>query len=335
MASKKLVIGASGFLGSHVAKQLVARGDDVRTLVRPTSSTRGIDGLAVEIRRGDIFDLESVRSAMRDCDVVYYCVVDARPWLLDPTPMWRTNVDGLRGVLDVAVEADLQRFVFTSSIGTIGRSTSGLADETTAHNWLDIGGEYIRSRVLGEEMVLRYSAEMGLPAVAMCVANTFGPGDWQPTPHGGLLSAAVRGKLPFYIDGYEAEVVGIEDAARAMVLAAERGRVGERYIVSERWMSTREIHQIGCEAVGVTPPRLRIPIRLLSAMSYPGSWLARLRGKDTKLTPLNIRLMNIMTPLDHSKAVRELGWDPSPTPEAIVAAAHFFREARRRCEEPL
>ena len=122
-------------------------------------------------------------------------------------------------------------------------------------------------------MVLRHSREKGLPAVAMCVAHTYGPGDWSPTPHGGLLSAAVHGRLPFYIDGYEAEVVGIEDAARAMLLAGERGRVGERYIVSERWMSTREVHEIGCAAVGVDPPQRRIPIRATSAISYPNSRL--------------------------------------------------------------
>lgn len=325
----KLVIGASGFLGSHVTKQLAARGDDVRVLIRPTSSTRGIDGLPVEIRRGDIFDADGVRSAMRGCDVVYYCVVDARPWLLDPAPMWRTNVEGLRAVLDVAVDAGLHRFVFTSSIATIGRSSDGPADETTAHNWLDIGGDYVRSRVQAEQMVLRYSTEKGLPAVAMCVSNTYGPGDWLPTPHGGLLSAAVRGKLPFYIDGFESETVGIEDAARAMILAGERGRIGERYIVSERWMSAREIFEVGCAAVGVEPPRRGVPIKLMAAASYPSSWIARLRGRDTMLTPLNIRMMNIMSEMDHSKAVHELGWQPSPTPDAIAAAAQFFRASRR------
>ncbi|MGE2720278.1 NAD-dependent epimerase/dehydratase family protein [Mycolicibacterium celeriflavum] len=330
MTTTKLVIGASGFLGSHVTKRLAARGEDVRVLIRPTSSTRGIDGLPVDIRRGDILDPGSVRSAMRGCDVVYYCVVDARPWLLDPAPMWRTNVDGLKSVLDVAVDADLHRFVFTSSIATIGRSTDGLVDETTAHNWLDIGGDYVRSRVQAERMVLRYSAEEGLPAVAMCVSNTYGPGDWLPTPHGGLLSAAVRGKMPFYIDGFESETVGIEDAAEALILAGRDGRIGERYIVSERWMSAREIFEVGCAAVGVAPPRRRIPIAMMAAASHPSSWIARLRGRDTMLTPLNIRLMHIMTPMDHSKAVRELGWEPSPTPDAIAAAAHFFRTSRRR-----
>ena len=329
MAATKLVIGASGFLGSHVTGQLVARGDDVRVMIRDTSSTRGIDGLPVDVRRGDVFDTESLRAAMDGCDVVYYCVVDARPWLRDTTPLWRTNVDGLRNVLDAALDADLTRFVFTSSIGTIGRSDGAMADEGTAHNWLDVGGDYIRSRVAAEDMVLRYSAEKGLPAVAMCVANTYGPGDWLPTPHGGLLAAAVGGKLPFYIDGYEAEVVGIEDAAAALILAGERGRTGERYIVSERFMSTREIHQIACDAVGVTPPKRGVPIRVMSAAGHVGSVVARLRGKDTKLTPLNIRLMHIMTPLDHSKAVRELGWQPRPTSESIVAAAHFFRDGSR------
>lgn len=330
MAGTKLVIGASGFLGSHVTKQLVARGDDVRVLIRATSSTRGIDGLPVDIRHGDIFDTPALRAAMDGCDVVHYCVVDARPWLLDTAPMWRTNVEGLANVLDVAVEAGLKRFVFTSSIGTIGRSEEGFADEDTAHNWLDVGGDYIRSRVAAEELVLRACHERGLPGVAMCVANTYGPGDWLPTPHGGLLRAAVRGKVPFYIDGYDAEVVGIEDAAQAMVLAGERGRIGERYIVSERFMSTRELYEIGCTAVGVAPPKWGIPIRLLSVAAHLNGVIARLRGTDTKLTPLNIRLMHIMTPLDHSKAVRELGWQPRPTPESIVAAAHFFREGHRR-----
>jgi dihydroflavonol-4-reductase len=266
---------------------------------------------------------------MDGCDVVYYCVVDARPWLLDPTPLWRTNVDGLRNVLDVAVDADLTRFVFTSSIGTIGRSEHGLADETTAHNWLDVGGDYIRTRVVAEEMVLRSYTGKGLPGVAMCVANTFGPGDWLPTPHGGLLAAAVHGKLPFYIDGYDSEVVGIEDAAAAMVLAGEHGRIGQRYIVSERFMSTHEIHEIACKAVGVAAPKWGIPIRVMSAAGYVGGAVGKLRGKDTKLTALNVRLMHIMTPLDHSKAVRELGWQPRPTPESIVAAAHFFRDSHR------
>lgn len=327
--SRKLVIGASGFLGSHVTRQLVDAGQDVRVLLRTTSSTRAIDGLDVEIHRGDIFDDDAVRAAMTGCDVVYYCVVDARAWLRDPEPLYRTNVDGLRHVLDAAVEADLDRFVFTSSIGTIGRVEHGLADERTAHNWLDTGGDYIRSRVAAENLVLDYHRDKGLPAVAMCVANTYGSGDWQPTPHGGLVAAAVRGKLPFYISGAQAEVVGIDDAARALILAGERGRPGERYIVSERFMSARDIYRSACAAVGVEPPRFGVPVGMMSALGHVSQLVSRVRRRDTALTPLSIRLMHIMSPMSHDKAVRELGWEPRPTTEALAEAAAFFRRTKR------
>jgi dihydroflavonol-4-reductase len=129
---------------------------------------------------------------MHGCDVVYYCVVDARPWLRDPTPMWRTNVEGLRNVLEVASDAALHRFVVTSSIATIGLVKRGSADEETAHNWLDRGGDYIRTRVEGEQLMRDYCRDRGLPGVAMCVSNTYRPGDRLPTPHGGLRAHGVR-----------------------------------------------------------------------------------------------------------------------------------------------
>lgn len=329
MVQKKLVIGASGFLGSHVTRRLVAAGEDVRVLIRAASSTRGIDGLDVEIRHGDVFDEDAVRSAMSGCDVVYYCVVDARAWLRDPTPLYRTNVEGLLHVLDVAVDAGLERFVFTSSIGTIGRVDHGLADERTAHNWLEAGGDYIRSRVQAENLVLAYHRDKGLPAVAMCVANTYGSGDWQPTPHGGLVAAAVRGKLPFYISGAQAEVVGIDDAARALILAGERGRPGERYIVSERFMSARDIYQAACGAVDVEAPKYGAPLAVMSAVGRVSQFVAGLRRRDTALTVLSMRLLHIMSPMSHDKAVRVLGWAPKPTTDALAEAAVFFRSRQR------
>lgn len=328
VAGKKLVMGASGFLGSHVVKNLVARGDEVRVLLRPISDTRGIDGLPVERRFGDIFDLDAVRDAMTGCDVVYYCVVDARSWLRNSKPLWRTNVDGLRGVLEVASQTCLSRFVYTSSIGTIGRVDSGQADETTIHNWRDRGGEYIRTRIAGEELVLHCCAEKNLPGVAMCVSNTYGPGDWLPTPHGGMVRDVVRQRLPFYIDGWDYEVVGVADAAEALVLGGERGRVGERYIVSERFMKTSDVYRIACTAVGVEPPRWGVPIQVLSGISHVANAVTALLGRDSRLTPLNVRLMNVMSPMDHSKATRELGWYPRPVAESIAEAAHFFTTRR-------
>lgn len=149
--TKKLVIGASGFLGSHVTRQLVQRGDDVRVMVRETSSTKGISDLHVEYRYGDIFDDAALRDAMAGCDVVFYCVVDTRAWLRDPAPLFETNVDGLRHVLDAAVHADLKRFVFTSTIGTVALSDDGPATEDQPFNWYELGGGYIQSQCPGRE----------------------------------------------------------------------------------------------------------------------------------------------------------------------------------------
>jgi dihydroflavonol-4-reductase len=331
MAADKLVIGASGFLGSHVTRQLVERGENVRVMIRETSSTRAIAGLPVQRHYGDIFDDQALRTAMSGCDVVYYCVVDPRAHLHDPAPLYRTNVEGLRHVLDAAVAADLRRFVFTSTIGTIGLGSGGVVDEDTPFDWGPAAGDYIRSRVQAEDLVLEYARDRGLPAVAMCVSNTYGPGDFQPTPHGSLVAAAALGKLPFYMADMATEVVGVEDAARALVLAGDRGRVGERYIISERFLPYRELYETAARAAGVPAPRWGIPRPVLKAVGGLGSLAATLTGRDLQLTRTTVRLMDVMAPMDHGKAVRELGWEPGDIDDSITRAVEFFlRRSRER-----
>jgi len=323
----KLVIGASGFLGSHVVRQLVERGDRVRVLLRPTSSTRAIDDLDVERCYGDIFDAAAVRYAMDACDDVYYCVVDTRAWLRDPAELFRTNVEGLRRVLDIAAEAQLHRFVFTSTIGTIALSEDGCpVTEDKPFNWLDRGGGYIRSRVEAETLVLGYVRDRGLPAVAMCVANTYGPGDWQPTPHGSLVALAAAGKMPVYVKDMAMEVVGIEDAARALILAADHGRVGERYIISERFITARELYDTAADAAGARRPRFGIPLKVMYALGFCGDVAAKVLRRDMLLSTLSVRLMHIMSPMNHGKAERELCWYPEPVHDAIGKAVDFYRE---------
>ena len=325
--AKKLVMGASGFVGSHVTRQLVERGDDVRVILRRTSSTKAIEDLDVEYHYGDIFDDAAVRAAMAGCDDVFYCVVDTRAWLRDPTPLFRTNVEGLRHVLDAAVDADLRRFVFTSTIGTIGIPEGDrLATEDDQMNWADKGGGYIQSRVEAENLVLSYARERGLPAVAMCVANTYGPRDWQPTPHGGLLAATAAGRNPVYVKGAATEVVGIEDAATALLLAAEKGRNGERYIISERYITIRELFDAAADAGGAKRPRIGIPVWALHVLGYAGDVVGRLARRDTPVTSTSARLSHILPPMDHGKAERELGWHPSPIHDSIRRAAQFYRE---------
>ncbi|MGV0643838.1 NAD-dependent epimerase/dehydratase family protein [Mycolicibacterium sp. XJ879] len=327
----KLVIGANGFLGSHVTRLLVADGQQVRAMVRPTANTIGIDDLPVEKYHGDIWDDDTLREAMAGCDDVYYCVVDTRGWLRDPAPLFRTNVDGTRNVLEVAKTADLRRFVYTSSYATVGRRRGRVADENDVVSERGLTA-YVRSRVQAENMVLAYAHEHGLPAVAMCVSTTYGSGDWGRTPHGAIIAGAAFGKIPFVLRGIELEAVGVDDAARAMLLAAERGRVGERYLVSEKMISNAEVINIAAEAAGMPAPSKSIQLPVAYLLATLGSVKARLRGTDEKLSLNSLRLMRAEAPVDCSKARRELGWQPKPVEESIREAARFWaglRDARR------
>ncbi len=338
-----LVIGANGYLGSHVTRQLVADGHDVRVMVRDgavtSGKTVGIDDLTVTRFVGDIWNDEVLRAAMTGCDVVYYCVVDTRGWLRDPAPLFRTNVEGTRNVLNVAVEpavaAGLKKFVFTSSYVTVARKRGRVATEADViADPANAPGltPYVRSRVLAENLVLDYARDRGLPAVAMCVSTTYGAGDWGGTPHGAIIAGAAFGKLPFVMGGIELEAVGIDDAARALLLAAERGRIGERYLISEKMISNAEVVGIAAEAAGVPPPTKKIPLVLAYALAGLGTAKATLTGTDERLSLGSLRLMRAEAPVDCGKARRELGWQPRPVEESIREAAKFWvslRDAKR------
>lgn len=331
----KLVIGANGFLGSHVTRRLVDAGEEVRVMVRPGANTVGIDDLDVTRFHGDVFDSATVAEAMTGCDDVYYCVVDTRAWLRDPSPLFRTNVEGTRNVLDVAKDAGLRRFVFTSSYVTVGRRRGHVATEADPINRRRLT-PYVQSRVQAEDLVLRYAAEADLPAVAMCVSSTYGDGDWGRTPHGAFIAGAVYGKLPFVMDGIRLEAVGVDDAAQALILAAEHGRNGERYLISERMITNAEIIAIAADEAGVPPPARSIPVPMLYALGALGTLKARLGGKDAELSLKSVRMMRAESELDHSKAVRELGWQPRPVEESIREAARFWmklRDARKHADK--
>ena len=360
--SAKLVIGANGFLGSHVTRQLVAGaaaaatsgagaaaaatsgagaaaaatsgggGHDIRVMVRPNAMTVGIDDLPVTRFSGDIWDNDTLSEAMAGVDDVYYCVVDTRGWLRDPAPLFHTNVDGTRNVLEVAKTANLRKFVFTSSYVTVGRRRGHRASEDDII--VDRGlTPYVRSRVQAENIVLKSAKEQGLPAVAMCVSTTYGSGDWGRTPHGAIIAGAAFGKLPFVMNGIELEAVGVDDAARALILAADRGRVGERYLISEKMISNADVVRIAADAAGVSAPTKSIPLPMSYALATAGSIKAKLRGTDEQLSLGSLRLMRAEAPVDHSKAIRELGWEPRPVEESIREAARFWvglRDAKRK-----
>jgi dihydroflavonol-4-reductase len=350
-----LVIGANGYLGSHVTRQLVDSGHDVRVMVRDGANTVGIDDLKTTRFVGDIWNDDVLREAMAGCDVVYYCVVDTRGWLKDPAPLFHTNVEGTRNVLEVAKDAGLRRFIFTSSYVTVGRKRGRVAteDDTIALRGemsptIRLRGEmsptnrlrgltpYVRSRVQAEELVLRYAREHGLPAIAMCVSTTYGGRDWGRTPHGAIIAGAAFGKLPFVMKGIELEAVGVDDAARALILAAEKGRVGERYLVSEKMVTNTDVARIAAEAAGVAPPARSIPLAMSYALAAMGTAKARLRGTDEQLSLASLRLMRAEAPVDCTKARRELGWQPRRVEDSIREAAQFWvslRDAKRKSRQ--
>jgi dihydroflavonol-4-reductase len=328
MTRTTLVMGGSGFLGSHVIRLLVERGDTVRVWVRPSSATTAFEDLDVQIVRGELDDAAALTAAMEGVDALHYCIVDTRAWLRDPTPLFRTNVALLGGVVDAALAAGVPRFVFCSTVGTIGTADDGLADERTPHTWRHLGGPYIESRIQAEDLVLAAARERGLPAVVLNVGTTYGPRDTGPTPHGKLVRAASRGRMAAYVRGAAMEVVGIEDAARAFLLAEEHGRVGERYIVSESCLPIADLFAIAADEGGVAAPKVGIPIPLMHLIGAFSGAVAAVRRTDTVVNTTSVRLMHIQTPLDHGKATRELGWMPRPTEESIRAGVRWFNRTR-------
>jgi len=323
---KVLVIGASGFLGGHVTKTLVLHGRDIRIMVRKTSDTRATDHLEVEKVYGDVSDKQSLLDAMEGCSTVFYCVVDTRAWLKDPSPLYRTNIDGLRNALDAALECNsgegVQKFVFTSTFAIIGVRHDRLSNEEDAFNWHD-GPDYVRCRAQAEDMVLRYAKEKGLPAVACCVGNTYGDGDFVPTPHGKVIADVAKGRMPFYWQG-GGSCVGIRDAAEALILAEEKGRIGERYIITERWLDYQEMFAIAAKAAKQEAPTLRLPMSVMYLMAYFADFVAGFTGKENRMSVNSLKCSTQVPNTDNSKAKQELGWQPRPIEESIQEAVDFY-----------
>ena len=246
-------------------------------MVRDGANTVGIDDLEVTRFVGDIWDNDTLREAMAGVDDVYYCVVDTRGWLRDPAPLFHTNVEGTRNVLEIAKDAGLQRFVFTSSYVTVGRKRGRTATEDDVI--VDNGPHAVRP-IAGAgrgDRVATTRASTGCPPSRCACPPPTAAGDWGQTPHGAIIAGAAFGKMPFVMDKIELEAVGVDDAARAMILAAERGRVGERYLISEKMISNAEVVRIAAEAAGVAPPTKSVPLPMSYAMATLGSVKAKLR----------------------------------------------------------
>ncbi len=318
-----LVAGASGFVGSHTARALVRQGRKVRVLLRKTSNTEAMAGLPVDICYGDVLDPASLRTAMTGCDSIFYSVVDPRFWLTDPAPIYRNNVEGLVNAMNMALELGVKRFIFTSSMGTLGFNPNGPVTEEIPFNWRDKASPYILARLEAENQFLACCRDKGLPGVALCVANTYGPEDYGPTPHGKGLWDVASGKTKHTLDA-AAPSVDIRDVADAALLAEKHGRLGERYIIANEYISNRDFFALATAETGNPPPKL-ISLRFAYVVAWIAERIFRLLGrKDQIISTDAVFLSNAFKELDNGKARRELGWNPRPVKETVRDAVAWY-----------
>ena len=267
--------GATGFVGSAVVRALLARGRRVRVLARPNSDRRNLAGLAVEIAEGAMEDPLSLARAVAGCRYVYHVAADYRIWVPDPAPMFRANVDGTRDLLTAALDAGAERVVYTSSVATLGLVPGGSADEETQNSVDDMIGPYKRSKFMAEEVARGFARERGLPVVIVNPSTPVGPGDIKPTPTGRLIVEAARGQMPAFVDT-GLNIVHVDDVAEGHLAAAEKGRIGERYILGGENMPLAEILAEVAQAVGRRPPWLRVPHGVLFPVAICSDFLATL-----------------------------------------------------------
>lgn len=321
-----LVTGASGFIGSAVVRALLQAGHEVRVLLRPQSDRRNIEGLSVGVVIGDLTDRASLARAVAGCDALFHVAADYRIWVPDPDHIYGINVGGTRELMMAAADAGVSRIVYTSSVATLGLNGDGSpADEDTPATISDMIGHYKRSKFLAEQAVRELIGQAGLPAVIVNPSAPVGPRDIRPTPTGRLIVDAARGRMPAYVET-GLNLVHVDDVAVGHVLALERGRIGERYILGAENMSLRDILRAIAEISGKHAPHLRLPHSVVLPLAYVCETWARLSGSEPWITVDGVRLAKKHMYFSADKARRELGFDPRPARQALVDAIAWFRQ---------
>jgi dihydroflavonol-4-reductase len=322
---RALVTGASGFVGSAVARALLRDGWQVRVLVRKDSDRRNLQHLAVEIVAGDLADSASLERALAACEALFHVAADYRLAALEPAQLYRTNVEGTRNILQAARLAGTARVVYTSSVATIGLPADGAPGrEDTSVTLADMIGHYKRSKFLAEQLVLELARD-GAPVVIVNPSTPIGPGDVKPTPTGQLVLDAACGRTPAYIDT-GLNVVHVDDVASGHLLAFHRGRVGERYILGGQDMTLRAILGEIARIVGRRAPSIRLPRLAVLPIAYAAEAWARLSGGSTRITVEGVRMARKRMYYSSDKAVRELGYAWREPTRALEDAVGWFRE---------
>ncbi len=315
-----LVTGATGFVGWHVARLLVERGFRVRALVRPTSRLRELDAETVS---GDLREPESLAAAVSGCGTVFHVAADYRLWAPDADQMYRSNVEGTRNLLQAARQAGIERVVYTSTVGCIGLPQQGLGDEQSPVSLAGMGGAYKRSKFLAEQVALD-QAKSGLDLVIVNPTAPVGDHDFKPTPTGRIILDFLRGAMPAFVDT-GLNLVDVKDTAAGHLLALQRGRTGERYILGCQNLTLEQIFYMLARISGLRAPKSRIPYALAYAAGAASTAWAGFTGREPRVPLDAVRLARKKMFVSHDKAVRELGYSPGPVEDALSRAVVWFR----------
>lgn len=320
-----LVTGASGFVGSAVVRLLLARGERVRVLVRPSSDRSNVRSLDVELVEGDLREPSTLAAACTGCTGLYHVAADYRLWTRDPGELYASNVEGTRNLMRAALSAGIPRIVYTSSVATLGLHADGSpATEDSPVALENMIGHYKRSKFLAERAVDELVAREGLPAVIVNPSTPIGPHDVKPTPTGRMVRDAAAGRIPAYVDT-GLNIVHVEDVALGHLLAFERGAVGRRYILGGENMALRDILAAIARKVGRRPPTVRLPRgALYPVAAVAEAWAWATRGREPQVTLDGLRMSRKWMFFDSARACRELGYAPRPALDAIDDAVEWF-----------
>lgn len=318
-----LVTGASGFLGWHVARCLVERGHTVRALLRPGSR---LDDLPLEPIAGDLRDPASLERAVSGCGLVFHVAADYRLWSRDPSELYRSNVEGTRNLLTAARDAGVERVVYTSTVGCIGIPTGGIGDEQTAVTLDDMAGHYKRSKFLAEQVALEFARDR-LDVTIVNPTAPIGDHDLKPTPTGKIVVDFLNGDMPAFIDT-GLNVVDVRDTAEGHLLACERGRTGDRYILGSENLTLQQILQKLAKITGRRAPTTQIPYAVAwCAGAFSTAW-AELTGRPPRVPLEGVRMAKKKMWVTHEKASRELGFHPQQADVALRRAVEWYQHPK-------
>ena len=325
-SDRVLVTGASGFVGSAVARKLKDRGFAVRALVRNTSPTAHLAALDLEYARGDLRDPSSVTEAMRGVRYLFHVAADYRLWAPDPDEILRNNLASTQNIMTAARDAGVERIVYTSSVATLKcRQEGAPSDETMPLTEEQAIGAYKRSKVAAERLVERAVAQ-GLPAVIVNPSTPIGPFDIKPTPTGRIIVEAAAGRMPAFVDT-GLNMVHVDDVAEGHLLAFDKGRIGERYILGGQNATLSEILAVVAAEMGRKPPKVKIPRPAIVPLAFAAEMVARRTRREPFVTLDGLRMSKNRMFFSAAKAERELGYNARPYAEGIRDAIAWFREA--------